>query len=156
MRAHIAQRVVEHACVETQVHVAGDARNFGSIRLEDHDRGIAGDAEYITPLLRVGQIAIQVHRHEQFGFLDEVRAAEHRRLELLAGRTPLRTPVEQHRLVGRLRRLEGCIHVAVEPRDAGCVGMHAREIMRGRRRWRARREQWAGGNHQQRGDCHRA
>ena len=101
-RAHVAQHVVEHAGIQREVHVAGDARDLGAIGLEHHDGGITRNAKLIAQLLRVGQIAIEIHRDEQFRLLDEVRTIEHRRLELLARRAPLRAPVQQHGFVRRL------------------------------------------------------
>ena len=115
----ILERIVQQRPELVQVEAAGDATDFGFVRIEREHRRIAGDAEMLSPALRALFISIEIQRHEELRLLDERRVRKHGGFELVAGRAPDRAPVEQHRFVLRLGRRERFFHAAVVPVDAG-------------------------------------
>jgi hypothetical protein len=102
----------QHPHVLIDLDLARQARDLAAIGREQDHRRIAADLETVAESLRAGAIAVDVHRHEKAGALDEILTVEDRRLDLIAGRTPHGSPVEEHRLVLRLRRREGRVDIA--------------------------------------------
>ena len=131
----------QHAHVLIGVDLARQARDLAAVRSEqDHGR-IAADLEARSLLLRARAVAVDVNGNEETRPVDEILAIEDRGLDLVAGRTPDRAPIQKHRLVLRARRGKGRVDVAFPPGDASVsVGRsHRRGSRRQRRRCYVRR-----------------
>ena len=125
----VAQRDVENRGVALDIDTARQARDLGAVGAKQDHRRVTHDAEVLALLLRARCIAIEIDRHEQLRALLELAPVEDRGLDLRAGRAPLSAPVEVQRLVRRLGRREGGLHVAGEPVDTG--GMMGVSLERG-------------------------
>ena len=117
-RSRIGQRHIEDGGVTGHVDPAGQSRDFLPVRAEQDHRRVTVYCEGLAVLLRAGRVAIEIDGHEQARALLELPLVEDRRLDLRARRTPLGAPVQEQGLIGRLRRGEGGVYVAVEPVDA--------------------------------------
>jgi hypothetical protein len=117
-RSRVGESHVEDGRVVFHVDTTRQARDLLAVRAEQDHRRVAHDAERLAVLLRARCIAIEIDRHEQARALLELPLVEDRRLDLGAGRAPLGAPVQEQGLVGRFRRGEGGVELAVEPVDA--------------------------------------
>ena len=96
-----------------RIGFARQAGDLGAVGAHQHHRRVAAHLEAAAELLRAGPIAVDLHRHQRLAAFDEVMPVEQRGLQLIARRAPLRTPVQQDRLVLGTREHERALDVGI-------------------------------------------